>query len=198
MSVFIPFQNSAIPKHPTRDTNCHCLSLTVGRLSTNGNCMNPHTITYYKQSGPVLLRSTEDWRWPMCLLPWPVLCPCLVLLIHVAPYNLLDSTAFNNELQRKWLGLIWGTLLWLSKTKEDLHQDSRFLGWDCVWGLYNIQLPTQRSSVSEQHRSFHVLHTFHTECTEKVRNLLHLPGPLWQQCLPWPVVITSLFTGASP
>jgi hypothetical protein len=44
-------------------------------------------------------------------------------------------------MQRKRLGLIWGTILWLSKTKKHLllllHQDSRSLGWDCccVWGL---------------------------------------------------------------
>lgn len=68
-------------------------------------------------------------------------CPCLVLLIHFAPYPLLDSTALNdglsvnNKLQRKWLGLIWGTILQMSKTKKHLHQDSRSLGWDCVWGF---------------------------------------------------------------
>jgi hypothetical protein len=31
VSPFYHF-NSAIPKHPTRDTNCHCLSLAVGWL----------------------------------------------------------------------------------------------------------------------------------------------------------------------
>jgi hypothetical protein len=41
----LPFQHSAIPKHLIRNTNC--LSLDVGRLSTNrNNQMNLHIITY--------------------------------------------------------------------------------------------------------------------------------------------------------
>jgi hypothetical protein len=52
----LSFQHSAIPKHPPRVSNCPCLSLAVGWLSKNGNNdVNPHTITYYNQSGPVLL-----------------------------------------------------------------------------------------------------------------------------------------------
>jgi hypothetical protein len=139
MSVLFTISTHCYTQHPTRDMNCHCLSLAVEWLSTNGNkSMNPHTITYYNQSGLVLLSRTEDWHWPVCLLPWPASCPCLVLLIHFAPYPPLDSTALNNglsvnnELQRKWLGLIWRPILRLSKTKKHLHQDSKSLGWDSI------------------------------------------------------------------
>jgi hypothetical protein len=59
---------------------------------------NPHKITYYSQSGPVLLSCTDDWCEPVCFLPWPASCLCLVLLIHFAPYPPLDSAAFNDEL----------------------------------------------------------------------------------------------------
>jgi hypothetical protein len=59
----------------------------VGWQSTNGNkCMNRHTVTYYNQSGPVLLSCTEDWCEPVCLLPWPAPCLCLVMLVHFVPY----------------------------------------------------------------------------------------------------------------
>jgi hypothetical protein len=67
--------------------------------------------------------------------------PCLVLLIHFSPYPLLDSTALNdgllvnNEFQRKWLSLIWGIILQLSKTKKHLPRNSTSLWWDCVWEL---------------------------------------------------------------
>jgi hypothetical protein len=179
--------------------NYRCLGLAVGQQSTNGNNhMNPHAVTYYNQSGPVLLSHTEDWRWSVCLLPWPALCPCLVRLIHFAPYPQLDSTAFNdglsvnNELQRKSLGQIWGTILQLRNTSiriadlrnETVSEASR---------IHSYQL---KDDVSSQNNTDHLMcyipstPDVFTKCWEKAGNLLDLPSPLWHQCLPWSVAIT--------
>jgi hypothetical protein len=76
----LPFQHSAILEHPTRHTNCHSLSLAVGWLSTNeSNHMNPHTITYYNQSGPVPLSSQTTGTDLCALFPGQLHAPAYTL-----------------------------------------------------------------------------------------------------------------------
>jgi hypothetical protein len=165
--------------------NCHCVSLAMGQLSTNrNNHMNPHAITYCNQSGPILLSSKEDWRWPVCLLPWPASCPYLILLIHLAPYPQLDSTALNdvllvnNKSQRKWLGLFcnWAKLR---------HTSSRIAGlWDETVSegsrIHSYQLKDVQSHNSTDYLICYIPPTqdVFTRRKEKAENLLRLPGPL--------------------
>jgi hypothetical protein len=54
--------NTVLYPNTPQGTQTAGVSLAGGQLSTNVNCMNPHTITYYNQSGLVLLSHTEDWQ----------------------------------------------------------------------------------------------------------------------------------------
>jgi hypothetical protein len=167
----LPFQHSAIPKHPRG----HKLLLLLASLWDGCQQMEKK----YESSHNHILQSI--WSSPaephrrlaltcvpsavVSFMPLPSSADTLCTLSSARLYSsgsqplwdhglvisffirwgpgekhcstaLNDGLSLNNELQRKWLGLIWGTTLWLSKTKKRLlllllHHDSRSLGCDC-------------------------------------------------------------------
>jgi hypothetical protein len=132
------FKTVLWPKHPTWDTNCCFLSFSLwDRCHQVGTIIRILSHNYILQSiwsSPAEL--TEDWMVLTCV-------PCALANFMPLPnsaerYTLhTDGLSVNNELQSKWFGLIWGTILRMSKTKKHLlPQDSRSLPWDCVWGLW--------------------------------------------------------------